>query len=482
MLWEACAVALVGEVAGRRAPDKSFGGIGRHEVFPAFASRVCLNRPQAWLHTNRPKSIWHSSPSGRAIAQHAIVQGALSPPEDVPCSARSPHQTASPRARAELIRMTIAFVFDQDPFLVPTPSTRAVLDLATRLHGVRLVARGHARREHPLPVTIMPVASRRGLQEALCGMGPGDSLVVVGAASWATRAAPWVARRLNVSLFSLPFGYYPLHVPVSSWQRALFRARERRVLSAARRVLVQSDAEAADARKLLHSCRPLRLPLGFDPERARHDAHSAIGPRPLPERYALWVGEDVPNRRLFTAQAACSEAGLSLVQVTPRLSAAPESDAAHVVVRPGTRSEYLHLLSGAACLVNTSRFEAYSPHLFDALAVGVPFVSTATGPALDLSAMTGCPVVAPDADPMAMVRGFAQGLATILHEPPTRASLEGAAEAYAWDRLLPFWLALLNGDEREPPRLGGRPRVVHAVVAERQPAPLEEAACCVTES
>lgn len=131
-----------------------------------------------------------------------------------------------------------------------------------------------------------------------------------------------------------------------------------------------------------------------DPLRARLAAKSRVRPCPIemPHRealrdprprgagdYAVWVGRDVPQKRLDLALSAAREAGVPLVVVGSARDerVPPEPDVTFLGPRP--RDEALAWIAHAFALLSTSEVEAAPTAAREARALGVPVVACPAG-------------------------------------------------------------------------------------------------------
>lgn len=351
--------------------------------------------------------------------------------------------------------MRAVFVLDKDPVQYPSHVGRAALQVAqsaAKRLDVRLFTQGN-----PTPiegVDVVGCSSSPGRRLAdyrrlVQDLAPEDVLVVWGTSSWPSILLPALTRRLGARLVHVPAGYYPFHVQTSGWTRALYAATQRRILRACVALLAQSDEEVLDAHQFLPRAPARLLPLGHDGAATRRLAHAgrdAAAEADLPERYALVLGPDLPNRRLELALAACRGLHLPLVH----LGASGPSRRGLLHVPPTTPEASRGILAGASVLLLPSRYEPLGAPLLDALSLGVPFVACASGPSLDLASRSGCPLVLDHEDPEQCVIGLARGMDFLDQEPLAKEQLQTAAAPYDWNALLPRWHDLLATGSCEP--------------------------------
>ena len=202
--------------------------------------------------------------------------------------------------------------------------------------------------------------------------------------------------------------------------RLVFRRVVPRAVRRAARVLTVSERTKADLVELygVPAARVVVTPNGVDP---------VFSPGPGAHDYVLSVGAIQARKNQLAALEAAAEARLPLVVVGPEKDAA----VAEELRRRGARLEgyvevarLAELYRGAACLVQSSRFEGFGLPVLEAMASGTPVV-TVPDPAL-LEVAGGAAVVAEDGR-------LADGIRTALAERErlAAAGLE-RARAFTW--------------------------------------------------
>jgi glycosyltransferase involved in cell wall biosynthesis len=155
--------------------------------------------------------------------------------------------------------------------------------------------------------------------------------------------------------------------------RLIFKAVVPRAARRARRVLTVSERTRRDLRELyaIPDARIVVTPNGVDPV---FTPGNNIGG----QDYVLFVGAVQERKNPRAALAAAESAGLPLVIVGP----AKDEALARELERRGARiagyvaeDELVELYRGAACLVQTSRFEGFGLPVLEAMACGTPVVA-----------------------------------------------------------------------------------------------------------
>ena len=250
---------------------------------------------------------------------------------------------------------------------------------------------------------------------------------------------PRTLRRLGAALvhtqYALPFRCpCPAVVTIHdlSFEHGLMRRRDRLVFErvvphaarTAARVLTVSERTKRDLVEH-YGIPPERVvvtPNGVDP--AFHPATQAAAARP----YALAVGAIQERKNQRAALAAARDAGLELVVVGP----VKDERAAAELREGGARLEgyveverLAELYRGAACLVQSSRYEGFGLPVVEAMASGTPVV-TVPDPAL-VEVAGEAAVVVPEAE-------LAAGIRRAVEERDTLAAkgLE-RARAFTWE-------------------------------------------------
>jgi glycosyltransferase involved in cell wall biosynthesis len=202
--------------------------------------------------------------------------------------------------------------------------------------------------------------------------------------------------------------------------RAVFRAVVPRAVRRAARVFTVSERTKADLVELYRvpAERIVVTPNGVDP---------AFSPGPGSHDYVLAVGAVQRRKNQLAALEAASEVGLPLVVVGPEKDPALAAE-----LRSGGAwlegfvpiDRLAELYRGAACLVQSSRFEGFGLPVVEAMASGTPVVAV-DDPALREVGASAAVLVAED--------GLAEGVRTALGERErlVAAGLE-RARAFSW--------------------------------------------------
>jgi glycosyltransferase involved in cell wall biosynthesis len=202
--------------------------------------------------------------------------------------------------------------------------------------------------------------------------------------------------------------------------RAVFRVVVRRAVRRAARVFTVSERTKADLVDLydVPAERIVVTPNGVDP---------AFSPGPGSHDYVLAVGAIQRRKNQLAALEAASEVGLPLVVVGPEKDPALAAE----LRSRGARLEgfvpidrLADLYRGAACLVQSSRFEGFGLPVVEAMASGTPVVAV-DDPALREVGASAAVLVPED--------GLAEGVRTALGERErlVAAGLE-RARAFSW--------------------------------------------------
>jgi glycosyltransferase involved in cell wall biosynthesis len=218
--------------------------------------------------------------------------------------------------------------------------------------------------------------------------------------------------------------------------RAVFRVLVPRAVRRAARVFTVSERTKADLVELydVPAERIVVTPNGVDP---------AFSPGPGSHGYVLAVGAIQRRKNQLAALEAASEVGLPLVVVGPEKDPALAAE----LRSRGARLEgfvpidrLAELYRGAACLVQSSRFEGFGLPVVEAMASGTPVVAV-DDPALREVGASAAVLVPED--------GLAEGVRTALGERErlVAAGLE-RARAFSWrasaDRTLAVYREILG--------------------------------------
>jgi len=204
--------------------------------------------------------------------------------------------------------------------------------------------------------------------------------------------------------------------------RLVFRTMVPRAARRAARVLTVSERTRSDLMELYRvpEERIVVTPFGVDP------AFTPGGPGP--HDYALLVGAVQERKNPLAALAAAEAVGLPLVVAGP----AKDADLARELKRRGARvtgyvpqDELIELYRGAACVLQTSRYEGFGLPVLEAMACGAPVV------AVDEPALRE---VGGDAAIYASEAGLADAIRQALGErEQRRASGIARARLFSWE-------------------------------------------------
>jgi len=182
-----------------------------------------------------------------------------------------------------------------------------------------------------------------------------------------------------VTVHDLSFERDPGHM--SRKDRTVFRLVVPRAVRSAARVLTVSERTKADLIEL-YGVSPEKIvvtPNGVDPIfRPRREADPSPGTSLLQGPYVLSVGAIQRRKNQLTALEAADAAGMTFVVVGPEKDPASAAE----LRRRGARLEgyveterLAELYRGAACLVQSSRYEGFGLPVLEAMASGTPVVA-----------------------------------------------------------------------------------------------------------
>ena len=158
--------------------------------------------------------------------------------------------------------------------------------------------------------------------------------------------------------------------------RLVFRTLVPRAARRAARVLTVSERTRRDLTELygIPKERIVVTPNGVDPAFTPGEPSNRL----LPGSYALLVGAVQKRKNPLAALAAATAAELPLVVAGP----AKDAELARKLERRGARvtgyvpqEELVELYRGAACVLQTSRYEGFGLPVLEALACGIPVVA-----------------------------------------------------------------------------------------------------------
>ena len=192
-----------------------------------------------------------------------------------------------------------------------------------------------------------------------------------------------------------------------------------RLARAANRVIAVSEFTKAEAVELL----------GVDPGRVRVIPHGVASPfEPYGPaaggRYALAVGTLEPRKNLARAVLAAERAGVELRVVGPPGWGGVDIDTVGFV----DDDELARLYRGAECLVYPSLYEGFGLPVLEAMACGIPVVTSATGATAEVAGDAAVLVDPLDVD--AIAAGIREAIER--REELRAAGLERASQ-FTWE-------------------------------------------------
>ncbi|QCB93146.1 glycosyltransferase family 4 protein [Cellulomonas shaoxiangyii] len=348
----------------------------------------------------------------------------------------------SATAPTPAVALTVEQLWQRVPGGSGTYVTALAAALADRLPVTGLSAWHRARRPSELdprvPVRRAPLP-RRALYEAWQRVGAprAEHLVphadVVHATTW---AVPPTRRPLVVTVHDVAFLDDPSHFTAHGV--AFFRRALTAVVERADAVVVPSQDTAAACRRAgIESSRLHVVPHGTDVRPAAADDVARVRARyALTGTYVLWVGTREPRKNLDVVLRAYERArdrldGAELVLVGPQgwgEDAAPTGAPGVRVLGAVPRTDLPALYTGARAFCFPSLREGFGLPVLEAMAAGVPVVTSAGTACAEVAGTAG--VLVDPLDPDAV----AEGLATATggrHHALAAASLERAT-AFSW--------------------------------------------------
>jgi len=310
--------------------------------------------------------------------------------------------------------------------------------------GLRLHEVAAARSGRPARIAWSRLAAGRAARAAGAQVLHGVHYELPLRAPMASRASGDLAQVVTIHDLTL-VTHAEWHEPSKVWY---FRRAMRHAAASAERVLCVSAATARDATRHL-GVPPERIdvtPLGTDlapaPERAVHDLRARLG---LDGPYLLGLGTLEPRKDLPSLVRAFASlagevphtlvlAGLAGWGSGALAEAIRASGVAGRVLLPGyvPEADKAALFTGADLFVYPSRYEGFGLPVLEAMACGVPVVTT-TGGSLPEVAGDGALLVDPGEPDL-----LAAAMARLLGDPAARARLvrrgRARAAAQTWER------------------------------------------------
>ena len=279
-----------------------------------------------------------------------------------------------------------------------------------------------------------------------------DVVHLHGQRVWSTDYLYRRFRHIPAPIVFTAYGFYQWHMerlPILNdvYYRVVLPRALRHAAAATVTTTREGDELAAwgvDETKIRH------IPVGIDPAefedlpRGFRKRHGIAPDAPL----MLYVGGFYPNKRVdhLVRAAATAKATLALVGKdgygrhgrAECEALARELDADVRFFGPLPREDVLSAYAESDVFVMASSFEGYGIVLLEALAAGLPFVSTPAGAAPDLAERGGGVI----AEPAALGRAVRQ----LIADPARRRRLadqgRATAQAHAWGRIAERYIAL----------------------------------------
>jgi D-inositol-3-phosphate glycosyltransferase len=282
--------------------------------------------------------------------------------------------------------------------------------------------------------------------------GDWDVIHLVGQRVWSTDYLYRHLRGAKAGLAFTAFGLYQRHMERTPVLDTLYYGSILpRALNRCSAVIASTESERAELRTLGVRDELVRvIPLGFDPAEFIKLPHGFRARHALPSRpILLYVGGFYPNKRvdLLVRIAAATSAHLVVIgkdqdpaRGRSHCEALARSLGAQVsFLGPLPRQEVLAAYAEGDLFLFASEFEGFGLVLIEALAAGLPVVSTPVGVAPDLASV-GAAVIGHDEAALASaVRG-------LLDHPERRKAMSEIARRvardFSWDRVADQHLAL----------------------------------------
>jgi len=240
---------------------------------------------------------------------------------------------------------------------------------------------------------------------------------------------------------------YPQYLP-SLWKRAIFEVAIRLAVASTRRVISVSQSTRDDLVRLL-GVAPFKvsvIPEGVDTRFKPADEKAIFNLRQkhnLPVGYILYLGTNKPHKNLARLVGAFAKAKTERKLVLAGKEDPRYSEAHEVTKQLGLQDRVVFLgrvseddlpalYSGAALFVFPSLYEGFGLPLLEAMACGVPVISSSTSSLPEIAGQAAVMV-----DPLDLSQ-LARALERVLGDSNLRASMreEGLEQAaqFSWER------------------------------------------------